>query len=184
MTAAALVQLPLRIQTDRQIGKLTAALDGCDLGFLRLSSNVWLWLRAVPVQLLAGLLSLLAWIPAFVLLTAAKAVWQTVPPDTESILPLLGVLHLLLLAAAAVFLPMRVYAVSAALPLSFLKYPHRSACFVLRDAFRRTKHRTLRILAGRLLCLPMILLPPVGVIVLPRMLAAEMSLAAVQETAS
>ena len=178
LAAAALIQLPLRIQTDRQIGRLTASLDGCDLGFLRLSSNVWLWARAVPVRLLAGLLGLLAWLPSFLLLTAAKSLWQTVPPDTESILPLLGVLHLLLFAAAALFLPLRMYAVSAALPLSFLKSPHRSAFFVLHDAFRRTKHCTFRIIAGRLLCFPLILLPPFGVIVLPRLLAAEMTLSA------
>lgn len=169
-----LIQLPLHIQTDRQLGELTGTLDGSDIGFLRLSRMPWLWARAAAARLLAGIAGLLAWLPALALFAAARCVFLSAAPDTESLPLLLIVLHLLLLSAAAVFFPLRVYAASAALPLCFLKNPHKSAFFVLHDACRRTKHRTFHILTRRLLYLPLILLLPVGVVMLPRLLAAEM----------
>ena len=175
---AALVQMPLRVQTDRQIGLRTGTLDPSDLGFLRLSSPLWLWGRALPVYSLHGLLFVLSWLPSPALLTAAKALWMQIPPDLEGLLPLLGVLHLGILSLAALWMPCRLSAAAAALPLAYLKNPHRSACFVLRDAIHRTKHRTAEILLRRLLLLPAVLLFPVGAAVYPRILAADMLTAA------
>lgn len=178
---AAPVQLPLRLQTDRQIGLRTGTLNESDLGFLRLSSPLWLWGRALPVYWLHGLLLALSWLPSPALLTAAKALWMQIPPDTESLLPLLGVLHLGMLSLAAVWLPCRCFSAAAALPLAYLKNPHRSACFVLRDAFRRTRHRTAEILLRRLLLLPAVLFFPAGIAVYPRILAADMLAAAADD---
>ena len=169
-----LLRIPLRVQTDWHIGFLTGALNSSDLGFLRLSKPLWLWGRAAAVRALAALLLLAAWMPSFGLLTAAKCIWAGLSPESESILPLLCVLHLLLLTAAALWLPLRVHAAKTALPFCFLKNPHRSAFFVLADALRRTKHRTGGIFKGRLLCQPLLLIPPVNMVVLPRLLAAEM----------
>lgn len=170
----AVVQMPLRVQTDWHIGSVTGALDESDLGFLRLSNPLWLWGRAFSAYALAALLRLLAWVPFFVLLTAAKCIWTSIAPDTESILPLLLVLHMLMLSAAALLLPLRMIAAETALPFCFLKNPHRSAAFVLTDALRRTRHHSFAILRTRLVCLPLLLIPPFNTIIFPRMLAAEM----------
>ncbi len=177
LPAAVLVSLPavtpLRMQTDWQIGRIGGTLDENDLGFLGCSSNLWLWRRAIRVQFLQKGILLLSAVPMCLLWAAAGTVWALIPESSESILPLLTVLHLLILTAAAVCLPLRTAAAAAALPFSFLKMPHESPLRILRMAFHLTRGQTAGILMQRLLTLPFLLLPFTAAQALPVLLCAE-----------
>lgn len=170
---AMLALTPLKVQSDWQLGRLAGTLDENDLGFLACSGSVWLWCRALAVRLLLAMLVLLSALPALLLYAAAKTVWLMIPPQSESILPLLTVLHLGLLAAAAAYLPMRVFAAGAALPLCFLKLPHESPFRVLRTALRMTSRLTPKIIWMRLTSLPLLILPVTSLCALPALLTAE-----------
>ena len=164
---------PLRVQTDWQIGRLSGTLDENDLGFLGCSSSLWLWRRALLIRLLSRIWLLMTVLPMCLLLTAAGTVWAMIPPETESILPLLTVLHLLMLTAAAAYLPLRAAAAETALPFSFLKMPHETPLRILRMSYRLTRRQTLQILGSRLLMLPQMILPFTAAQAIPQMLCAE-----------
>ncbi|MBQ8920584.1 MAG: hypothetical protein IJ060_00265 [Oscillospiraceae bacterium] len=168
-----LAATPLRAQTIMQLGAITGLLDENDIGFLESSSRMWLWLRALHARLLGGFMLLLSAIPALAALVAAKSVWLLIPPEQEGLLPLLTVLHLLMLAAAAFLLPLRVFAACTALPYCFLKMPHASALRVLLLSFRVTRRQTAGIVMMRLLAAPWLLLPVTAIYVLPTLLTAE-----------
>lgn len=170
---AVLICTPLRIQSDWQIGRLAGTLDDNDLGFLAHSSSFWLWCRAIGNKLLMETVILLSVLPALLLGFTAKCIWLTIPPEDEGLLPLLTVLHLAVLAAAALLLPLRALAASAALPFCFLKTPHESAFRILRSAFRYTRGQSGAILLTRLLCAPLLLIPFSAVRMLPVLLTAE-----------
>ena len=89
LLTALLICTPLRMQTDWQIGRLAGTLDENDLGFLGCSSSLWLWRRALLIRLLSRIWLLMTVLPMCLLLTAAGTVWAMIPPETESILPLL-----------------------------------------------------------------------------------------------
>lgn len=177
LTVSLLVMLigstPLRIQSDWQIGRLAGTLDGNDLGFLSHCSSLWLWCRACFARLYMQTVILFSALPALLLGFAAKWIWLTIPPEEESILPLLTVLHLGFLAAAAVLLPLRCLAASAALPWCWLKSPHESARRNLRHAFRLSRGQSASILLTRLLLLPALAVPFTAVWALPVLLASE-----------
>ena len=164
---------PLRVQTAWHFGLLSGLLDENDHGFLADSSRLWLWWRAVRVRLLSGICLIVSAAPALMLIIAAKSVWLTIPAGGESLLPLLTVLHLAMLAAAAVWLPLRVFAAWTALPFCFLKVPHLPAVKILFLSFRLSAQQTLAILLTRLICLPAILCPFTACYVLPTLLTAE-----------
>lgn len=174
LLASVLAATPLRVQTAAMIGSDAGILDENDIGFLERSSRLWLWLRALHIRLLGGLSLILSAMPALVLLIAAKGLWLLIPPEQEGLLPLLTVLHLLMLAAAAAWLPLRVFAASTALPYCFLKMPHTAAVKVMLLSFRVTRRQTCGIVMMRLLALPWVLLPVTGVYVLPTLLTAEL----------
>ena len=173
LLAALLACTPLRMQTAWQIGRLSGTLDDNDLGFLAHSGAFWLWCRAIGTRLLMQLLILLSAMPALLLGFTAKCIWLTIPPESEGLLPLLTVLHLGLLAAAAILLPVRCAAASAALPFCFLKAPHEPAFRILRTAFRDTRGQTSGILLNRLIVMPLLLLPFTAVRMIPILLTAE-----------
>ncbi len=173
LLTAMLALTPLKMQSDWQLGRLAGTLDENDLGFLSCSGSIWLWCRALAVRLLLALLTLIAAVPALLLYAAAKTVWLTIPPQSESILPLLTVLHLGLLAAAAAYLPLRVCAADAALPCCFLKLPHKSPFRVVRTALQMTRRMTPKIVWMRLTSLPLMILPVTAVCALPVLLTAE-----------
>ena len=83
------------------------------------------------------------------------------------------VLHLGFLAAAALWLPLRVYAASAALPYCLLKMPHLPNRKILRAAFRLSSGQTAATVFLRLCTLPLLPLPFTAVSALPVLLAAE-----------
>ncbi|MBR6106464.1 MAG: hypothetical protein IKQ39_00485 [Oscillospiraceae bacterium] len=171
--ASLLFVTPLRMQTAWQLGLLSGLLDENDNGFLSGSSALWLWARAIIVRLLSGICLIVSAAPALVLLMAAKGVWLTIPPEQESLLPLLTVLHLAMLTAAAVWLPLRVFAACTALPYCFLKMPHVPAVRVLVLSFRLTAGQTFSVVLMRLLSLPALICPFSAVWVLPTLLTAE-----------
>ncbi len=171
--AALLACTPLRMQSDWQLGRLSGTLDENDLGFLACCGKIWLWCRAAAVRMLGGMLLMLSFLPMLVLYIAAKCVWLTIPADTESLLPLLTYLHLLLLTAAAVLLPLRVFAACAALPYCFLKMPHLPAVRVLRMAFRLSRNETASVIVMRILSFPLMFVPLLGFLLYPTLLTAE-----------
>ena len=171
--AAILACTPLRITTQWQAGRLAGTLDENDLGFLSQCGSLWLYGRAIGVRLLAEAVILLSVMPAVLLGFAAKCIWLTIPPEQESILPLLTVLHLIIAAAAMLLLPLRCLAASAALPFCYLKSPHESALRNLRQAFRCTRGQTGGILLNRLLAAPILLLPFTAVHGIPVLLVSE-----------
>ena len=164
---------PLRMQTAWQTGRLAGTLDENDLGFLAQSGSVWLWCRAIGTRLLMQILILLSALPVLLLGFAAKCIWLTIPPESESILPLLTILHLLFLAVIGVLLPLRCMAAATALPYCFLKEPYESGLHVLRAAFRDTCGQTGGILMTRLLVMPLLLFPFTAVRMIPVLLTAE-----------
>ncbi|MBQ5338033.1 MAG: hypothetical protein J6Z40_02585 [Oscillospiraceae bacterium] len=171
--SAVLACTPLRMMTQWQAGRLAGTLDENDLGFLSQCGSLWLYGRAIAVRLLSETVILLSVLPAVLLAAAAKCIWLTIPPERESILPLLTVLHLILAAAAMLLLPLRCLAASAALPFCYLKSPHESALRNLRQAFRCTRGQTCGILLNRLLAAPLLLLPFTAVHGIPVLLVSE-----------
>lgn len=172
LTAAA-ARTPLHIQSDWQTGRLCGTLNENDLGFLACSSSLWLWGKAFLLRLTVSFLQMLSLLPASLLYAAAKSIWLTAPALQEDMLTVLTVLHLGFLAAAALWLPLRVYAASAALPFSLLKTPHLPARQILRTAFRLSRGQTAAILFLRLGTAPFLLLPFTAVTALPVLFAAE-----------
>ncbi len=164
---------PLRMQTAWQIGRLAGTLDGNDLGFLAQSDSLWLWSRAIGTRLLMQLLIVLSVVPSLLLGTVAKCVWLTIPPEQDSLLQLMTVLHLGFLAFAAILLPIKCFAASTALPFCFLKSPHESAFRILRTAFQDTRGQTAGILLNRILMIPFMILPFTAVRIIPILLASE-----------
>lgn len=173
LLTALLAFTPLHIQTAWQLGRLSGTLDDNDLGFLAHSKSLWLWGKAVLLRLMMKLLLLLSALPAMLLYIGTKAVWMSIPPAEEGLLPLLTVLHFAVLTAAACYLPLRVYAAETALPYCYLKMPHESAFRILRMCIRFTRRQTPAIIAMRLLLLPTLLLPFTAVEMLPALLTAE-----------
>lgn len=173
LLTALLICTPLRMQTDWQIGRLAGTLDENDLGFLAHSGNVWLWCRAIGTRLLMETVIVLSAFPALLLGYAAKSIWLMIPPEEEGLLPLLTVLHLGFLAAAAVLLPLRALAASSALPYCYLRMPHRSAWVILHSAFRYSRGQSGGIVLARMLSAPLLLLPIAAVWLLPVLLASE-----------
>ncbi len=173
LLTALLACAPLRMQCSWQIGRLTGTLDENDLGFLACSSSLWLWSRAALLRLAADLLLIVSALPAFLLYAAAKSIWIAAPANTESIRLILTVLHLGMLSAAAVCLPLRIYAAASALPYCCLKAPHTAVSSMLRGAFRLTRGQSIGILRMRLCAAPFLLCPFTAVYVLPTLLAAE-----------
>ena len=164
---------PLRMQTAWQIGRLAGTLDDNDLGFLAQSRSLWLWSRAAGVRLLMQLLLVLSAVPSLLLGAAAKCIWLMIPPEQDSLLALLTVLHLGVLAAAALLLPLRCFAASAALPFCFLKAPHESAFRNIRSAFLDTRGQSGSILLNRIRTFPFLLIPFTAVSAIPVLLASE-----------
>lgn len=173
LLTALLAFTPLHIQTAWQLGRLSGTLDDNDLGFLAHSKRLWLWGKAVLVRLMMKLLFLLSALPAMLLYICTKAVWMSIPPEEESLLPLLTVVHAAVLTAAACYLPLRVFAAETALPYCYLKMPHESALRILRMCIRATRGQAVSILLMRLLLLPTLLLPFTAVEMLPALLTAE-----------
>lgn len=173
LLASLLCVTPLRMQTAWQLGVLSGLLDENDNGFLSCSSSLWLWMRAIAVRLLSGICLTVSAAPALVLMMTAKGLWLSIPPEQESVLPLLTVLHLLMLTCAAVWLPVRVFAACTAIPYCFLKMPHVPAVRVLVLSFKLTAGQTLSIVRMRLLSLPAMICPFSAVFVLPTLLTAE-----------
>lgn len=173
LLTAMLAVTPLRMQTAWQLGRISGTMDENDLGFLACSSSLWLWSRALLVRLTAGCILILSALPALLLYAAAKSIWLITPDTGESLLYLLTVLHLAMLAAAALLLPLRVYAAQTALPYCYLKTPHETAFRVIRMAFRLTKRQSAQIILMRTLCILPLLIPFSAVYVLPTLLTAE-----------
>ena len=172
LTAAAALT-PLRFQTDWQIGRLCGTLNENDLGFLACSSSLWLWGKALLLRLMTAGMLIGSVLPGCLLYAASKSIWLTMPPYGEGLLTLLTVLHLGFLAAAAALLPLRITAVSAALPYCLLKLPHESPARILRAAFRLSRGQSAGILRMRICTLPFLLLPFTAMAALPALLAAE-----------
>ena len=173
LLTAALALTPLQFQTDWQIGRLCGTLNENDLGFLACSSSLRLWGKAFLLRLMSAGLLAGSVLPACLLYAAAKSIWLTMPPHGEGLIPVLTVLHLGFLAAAAALLPLRVTAASAALPFCMLKVPHESPVQILRTAFRLSSGQSAGILRMRICTLPLLLLPFTAMAALPALLAAE-----------
>lgn len=173
LLTALLARTPLHLHCSWQIGRLTGTLDENDLGFLACSSSLWLWSRAVLLRLAADLLLIVSALPAFLLYAAARCIWIAAPADTESIRLILTVLHLAILSAAAVCLPLRIYAAASALPYCCLKAPHTAVSSMLRRAFRLTRGQSISIIRMRICTAPFLLCPFTAVYALPTLLAAE-----------
>ena len=173
LTVGLLFLTPLRVQTVWQLGTLSGVLDENDNGFLASCSHLWLWTRAFCLRLLSGICLVVSTAPALLLALSAKALWLRIPPEEESIFPLLTVLHLAILAFAALLLPLRICAARSALPFCFLKMPHEQAFRLFRLSFRLTARHSGSILLLRIICLPAVLFPITGVFVLPVLLTAE-----------
>lgn len=172
--AVSLIALtPLRVQTAWQLGRISGTLDENDLGFLAQCRSIWLWKRALRVRLTVWLTGLCACMPALVLMVAAKTLWLTIPPESESILALLGVLHLAMLAAASMLIPLRICAAATALPFCFLKEPYLPARALFLRAISLTKGQSGAILRMRLVTLPALLIPFSAVAVWPVLLCTE-----------
>lgn len=172
LTASA-ARTPLHIQSGWQLGRLTGTLNENDLCFLSCSSSLWLWGRALLLRLTADILLMLSLIPACLLYAAAKSVWLTALPQQEDLLTVLTVLHLGFLAAAALLLPLRTYAASAALPFCILKMPHLPLQQILRTAFRLSRGQTAVTVFGRICTAPLLPMPFTAVTALPVLLTAE-----------
>lgn len=177
LTGALLIALiactPLRMQTAWQLGRLSGTLDQNDLGFLAQCSSAWLWSRAIGTRLLMQILLILSAVPSFLLGAAAKCIWQTISPEEESLLPLMTVLHIGILAFAALLLPLRCLAASTALPFCFLKAPHEPAFRNMRSAFRDTRGQSCGILLNRFCTAPFMLIPFTAVRIIPVLLTSE-----------
>ena len=172
LTAAA-VRTPLQFCTDREIGRLAGTLNTNDLGFLACSSSLWLWGKMLLLRLLLSFLLILSLLPSCLLYAAAKCIWLTAPPQQEDLLTVVTVLHFGFLTAASLWLPLRTYTASAALPYCCLKTPHLPVLRILRTAFRLSNGQTAATAAMRLCTVPLLLLPFTAVTALPVLLSAE-----------
>lgn len=173
---AIVITAPLRNGTDRWICTVTGVLTECDCGFLDCSSTGWLWARRIGVTLFANLMWICGCIPSLLLFGCTGICIRYSASLTDSFLPLLTALHLLIGGFLLLILPLRLWCAMAALPLCYLKQPHRSAITLWRFSFRCTKDIWGTLLCNRLLTFPTLLLPVYGFIAFPKLLASEMLL--------
>lgn len=174
MAAALLVLTPMQVQCAWILGEMTGVLDGDDLGFLRSSRSFWLWRKMLAARLLLTLRLLLSLLPALLAWAAAGTVRRLMPAQEEGIFALLTAAHLMLAGAGLLMLPLRVLGIWLALPLSFLKMPHRRTGEIVRNAALLSRRRSGAVLLRRLLCLPLLMLPPAAAVLLPRLAASEL----------
>lgn len=176
LLGSAVITAPLRNGTDRWVGTVTGVLNECDCGFLDCSGTGWLWARRVGVTLFAHIMWLLGCLPSLLLFFGAGICIRYAASLADSFIALLTALHLLVGGFLLLILPLRLWCSMAALPLCYLKQPHRSVFALWRFSLRCTKGIWGRLLGNRLLTLPMLLLPFYGFIAFPRLLASEMLL--------
>ncbi len=169
-----LAAAPMRTETARQLCDLTCVLTEDDRGFLDQSSRLGLWKHAALLRLLLRGMLLLAFLPAILLAMTARVIWLTMELGSDALLPLLTILHLLLLIAPAMLLPLRVFTAETALPFVLLKAPECDLRAQLRMIFRLSRGQMLPVLITRLCCLPAILLPYPGAWLLPTLLGTEL----------
>ena len=174
MLFAASAATPLQMHRSWIYAETAGILDADDLGFLRCSSNFWLWGRLLVLRLLTVSLLLLSVLPGMVLLTAAKVIWLRTPLAQDALFPLLTAAHVMLSGLAAFLLPVRVYAALLTLPYAFLKLPHLRVREIVGAAFAYSRGHTLRLVCRRLRYLPEMLFPVTAVKILPRICTAEL----------
>lgn len=173
--AACVVSL-YRNRVDEQIGSITGVLTECDLGFLACSGRFWLWQRRMSVLLLANTLLILAFVPSMLLLTAAMLTLQLATTVGDATLHLMLLLHLLTGAILLLVLPLRIWCAMAAIPLCYLKQPHRSVWAIWHYAMLCTKGICGKLLQNRVRCAACIILPVYWFSAYPQRLATEMLL--------
>lgn len=171
-----LITSVFRNGTDRWIGETTGILTVCDLGFLDCSSRLWLWRKRVGVSLLANALLIVSCLPSLLLAMGALATLHLSASTADGTLHLLLPVHLLMGAVLLMMLPIRLYFAAAALPLCYLKQPHRSAFTVWRYTLYCTKGICGKLLYNRLRFAVSLLIPFRWFSAYPAMLAAEMLL--------
>lgn len=171
--AAAVLSL-YRNRVDEQIGAMTGVLTECDLGFLACSGRFWLWRRRMAVHLLAYTLLILAFVPSVILLVAAILTLQLAAAVGDATLHLILLLHLLMGAVLLLVLPLRIWCAMAAVPLCYLKQPHRSVWTVWHYAMLCTKGICGKLLRNRVRCAACIILPVYWFSAYPQLLATEM----------
>lgn len=176
LIGAASVLSLYRNRVDAQIGEMTGVLTECDLGFLACNSQFWLWWRRMAVHLLANILLLLAFVPSVTLLSAAILTLQLAAAVGDAALHLILLLHLLMGAVLLLVLPLRIWCAMAAVPLCYLKQPHRSVWTVWHYAMLCTKGICGKLLRNRLRCAACILFPGYWFSAYPQLLATEMLL--------
>ncbi len=165
-----------RNRVDEQIGRMTGLLTECDLGFLACSGRFWLWRRRMAVGLLGGTLLILSFAPSILLLSATLMTLRLAAAVGDATLHLFLLLQLLTGAILLLVLPLRVCCTMAAVPLCFLKQPHRSAWRVWGYAMGCTKGICGRLLHNRIRCAVCIILPVYWFSGYPQLLASEMLL--------
>ena len=169
-----LVTTPIQVQSAWLLGEITGVLDADDIGFLRCSSYFWLWRRMFAVRLLLLCRLLMSFLPACVCMAAAGLVLHLIPPEQDALFALMTGAHLLLAAAGLLILPARELGVWLALPMSFLKLPHKTAAEIVRNARRLSRCHSAGILLRRAICFPLLMVPPVAFFLLPHLRAAEL----------
>ncbi len=176
LAGALSVRALYRNRIDEQIGGMTGVLTDCDLGFLACSGRFWLWRRRMAVNLLGDTLLLLSFLPSVLLLSAALLTLQLAAAAGDATLHLMLLLQLLMGAILLLVLPLRICCAMAAVPLCYLKQPHRSAWRVWRYAMLCTKGLCGRLLRNRIHCTVCIILPVYWFLAYPQLLATEMLL--------
>lgn len=174
--AGILITSAFRNGTDRWIGETTGILTACDLGFLDCSGHFWLWRRRVGVTVLAYALLIVSCLPSLLLAMGALVTLHLSANTADGTLHLLLPIHLLMGAVLLMILPIRLYFAAAALPLCYLKQPHRSAFTVWRYALYCTKGICGKLLCNRLRFAVSLLIPFRWFSAYPALLAAEMLL--------
>ena len=174
LLAALLTLTPIRVQSAWILGEMTGVLDDNDTGFLRCSRNTSLWGKMLAARLLIAAGLLLSLLPTAAAWTAAGIIWRLMPLWHDAYPALLAAAHLLLAGAGLLMLPLRVLRAWLALPLCFLKTPHRSAGDIVRNALLLSRHAGGRLLLCRGILLPLMLVPPAAALFLPRLAASEL----------
>ncbi len=173
---AAMILAAFRNRSDRKIGCITGVLTECDLGFLGCCNSFWLWRRRVTVNILANLVLILSFLPSIASLSAAMFALQFAAAASDATLHLLLILHLLTAAILLLILPLRVRCGMSAIPLCYLKQPHRPAWVIWHYAMLCTRGICGTLLRNRLLCIARIILPVYWFSAYPHLLATEMLL--------
>ncbi len=165
-----------RNHTDRWLGEATGILTACDLGFLECSSRFWLWRRRTAVTLWAYTLLLLSCLPSLLLLMGAFFTLHHSAGAPDGTLHFILLIHLLIGACLLALLPIRMHLTMAALPLCYLKQPHKSPLTVWRYALQCTAGICGKLLYNRLLFTASFLIPFHWFSAYPCLIAAEMLL--------